>query len=169
MEPNKTKKSLGDRLRRVFLEDQYHLGKVDLRNPVKNHYIFGLFPRTDVRGEKAEGKIRTFGIVSIFEAGEGIYVKDNGNYGLLFATDNYGNGCQVEKSTIIGGIGSKERYGASCQVEKSTSFGGIVNICNSDIGCKIKKSRNQIGLLNIDEYLGDAQLGLFGQSVINED
>ncbi len=152
MEVNKTNRNLKDTLKRVFFEDQYHLGNIDLRNPTKNHYVVGLFPITRVHGEKAEGKIRTIGISSRFKADSKMHIKDNGSYGLIGNVNRYGEGCQVERSTVVGGIFNRNEYDRDCKVEKSIVVGGILNANEYDRDCKVEKSIVVGGITNTNEH-----------------
>ena len=83
-------------------------------------------------------------------------------------TNEYGGGCQVEKSIVVGGIINGNEYGRNCKVGKGRVIGGIVNFDLYENDCKINISK-MTGLCNLHKNGKEFKFGLLERSVINED
>ena len=75
------------------LKDNVHFGSVNIYNVQGNHYVWGIFPETKIRGKEAKGNIYTFGLI----AGRNV-VSDSTNYegnlnfySLIFGGNKLGN------------------------------------------------------------------------------
>ena len=100
------------------IKDNVHFGTTILNNPQENHYVWGVFPKTVIKGDEVKGNFRTYGV--IYGRNN---VKDSSKvegeidaYGLLFGTNDVGNSSEVEGgmgaySLILGenGIGNSSK------------------------------------------------------------
>ncbi|MEK6823933.1 MAG: hypothetical protein AABY06_02755 [Nanoarchaeota archaeon] len=79
------------------LKDNVHFGSVQLDNPQKNQYAWGLFPTTTLAGENAKGNIYTFGlVVGENHIGENSKITGNMNaYGLMAGANNLNENSQI--------------------------------------------------------------------------
>ena len=186
----KTSRNWGQTLKRIFMEDQYHLGSISLSNPKKNHYIIGFFPKTTIEGD-AKGKIRTIGISARSESEGKTTIRDNASYGIIANTNTYGDSCKIDKSKAIGLLCNSNQYGMNCIIGSTTS-GGIINMNVYDTNCIVGNSK-AIGIINSNESKlendkvriiesckslgpismtrtdGNYKFGLLERSIINQD
>ncbi|MFH1521796.1 MAG: hypothetical protein ABIF18_02445 [archaeon] len=173
-------------LKRVFFEDQYHLGSTELTNPTRNHYIIGFFPATRVHGETVKGKIRTIGISARFRADSNMYIENNGSYGFILNDNEFGDGCVIGRNTAGGVFGNVNGFGDGCVIGRNTAGGvfgngnffgdncvmgknlvvGLGNINDYGDNCEIKESSKVISFFNFGTENIEVQSGLLENSVM---
>ena len=157
---------------KAFFEDQYHFGSIELTNPTRDHYIFGVSPKTILKGNNEDNifrKIKTFGLIlSRFKAEDNTIIGDITTHGILYSGNSFGNDCRVNRSAVAGLVGNTNTYGGRCVIDESTAR-GIFNVNNYGANCKIKKCSKAQGLFNLHITPKKTKFGLLETSVINQD
>ncbi|MEK6934698.1 MAG: hypothetical protein AABW46_02360 [Nanoarchaeota archaeon] len=80
------------------VRDNVHFGSIRLNNTQENHYIWGIFPTTEIYGN-ANGSIRTYGLFGAINS-LGNTSTINGNvsgYGLIATRNELGDNSTIKK------------------------------------------------------------------------
>ena len=140
----------------TVLKDNVHFGSVEIHNPTRNHYTWGLFPKTTVKGSEAKGDIYTIGLYSINKFVE---VKHEGNssaFGIVGGENIYErNTIHIGNSTSAGIVGGENTHKQnSVQTGDSRALGIIAAVTFYKENSSHNGNQSTIAILRRDPKFG---------------
>lgn len=102
------------------IKDNVHFGSTTLNNPHENHYVWGIFPTTTIRGGSSNGNFYTLGLVYGGNDVEGNLEGSVNSVGLVGASNNLKERSSSQNMNAYGLFGGVNTLG-----EGSTNSGSM--------------------------------------------